>query len=44
MLTLATPPSHRAPRSGARLGVANEVRDNLRVAWVDDADPTKGFR
>lgn len=31
-------------RSGARLGVATEIRDNLCVAWVDDDDPTKGFR
>jgi len=33
-----------AANSGARLGVASEIRDNLRVAWVEDEDPTKGFR
>lgn len=35
----------RAPcccHAGARLGLASEVRDRLRVAWVDPDDPSKG--
>ena len=30
--------------SGARVGLANEVRERLRIEWVDPRDPTKGFR
>ena len=26
------------------MGLANEVRERLRVEWVDPADPAKGFR
>jgi hypothetical protein len=27
--------------TGARVGLATEVREKLRVAWVDEADPTQ---
>jgi acetyl-CoA carboxylase/biotin carboxylase 1 len=33
-----------AANSGARIGLAQEVKDKFRVAWVDPKDPTKGFR
>ncbi|KAI8874091.1 hypothetical protein GQ42DRAFT_160031 [Ramicandelaber brevisporus] len=42
--------AHGLPRiylsanSGARIGVAEEVRPLLHSAWIDEADPTKGFR
>lgn len=29
--------------TGARVGLAVEVRDRLQVSWLDPADPTKGF-
>eukprot|EP00164_Ancoracysta_twista_P001343 GFYU01001751.1.p1 GENE.GFYU01001751.1~~GFYU01001751.1.p1 ORF type:complete len:1896 (-),score=731.34 GFYU01001751.1:229-5760(-) len=29
--------------SGARIGIADEVKQKFKVAWSDDADPTKGF-
>lgn len=41
---------HKIPRiylaanSGARIGVAEEVRDRLQVNWVDPKIPTKGFK
>eukprot|EP01006_Ploeotia_vitrea_P038946 TRINITY_DN66291_c5_g2_i1.p1 TRINITY_DN66291_c5_g2~~TRINITY_DN66291_c5_g2_i1.p1 ORF type:complete len:1951 (+),score=1116.81 TRINITY_DN66291_c5_g2_i1:135-5855(+) len=31
-----------AANSGARIGLADEVKDRLRIAWVND-DPNKGF-
>ncbi|KAL4426359.1 hypothetical protein ABPG77_004653 [Micractinium sp. CCAP 211/92] len=33
-----------AANSGARVGLANEVKQCLRVEWANHADPTKGFR
>ncbi|KAJ3190595.1 acetyl-coenzyme-A carboxylase [Irineochytrium annulatum] len=30
--------------SGARIGLADEVTKNLRVAWIDDEKPDMGFR
>jgi acetyl-CoA carboxylase/biotin carboxylase 1 len=32
-----------AANSGARIGLAEEVKSKFRVSWVDDKDPTKGF-
>jgi hypothetical protein len=29
--------------TGARVGLAVEVRERLRVAWLDPADPSRGF-
>lgn len=40
---LRIPRIYLAANSGARIGLANEVRDKFRVAWEDDADPEKGF-
>ena len=33
-----------AANSGARIGLAEEVKKAFRAAWVDEADVTKGFR
>ncbi|XP_062816368.1 acetyl-CoA carboxylase 2 isoform X2 [Anolis carolinensis] len=33
-----------AANSGARIGFAEEVKHKFQVAWVDPADPYKGFR
>lgn len=33
-----------AANSGARVGVANEVREALKVQWQSEDDPTKGFQ
>lgn len=30
--------------SGARIGLAEEIKHLFRVAWEDDADPDKGFK
>jgi acetyl-CoA carboxylase/biotin carboxylase 1 len=30
--------------SGARFGLAEEVRSKFKVAWVNDTDPAKGFQ
>jgi acetyl-CoA carboxylase / biotin carboxylase 1 len=41
--------AHGLPRiylsanSGARIGLAREIKALYRVAWKDDADPTRGF-
>jgi acetyl-CoA carboxylase/biotin carboxylase 1 len=32
-----------AANSGARIGVASEVRDLLRIQWLNEEDPTKGY-
>lgn len=32
-----------AANSGARVGLATEVRSRLRVQWLDEAEPSKGF-
>ncbi len=42
-------PPHRpnryfAANSGARIGLAKEVKDCFKVAWNNPADPAKGFR
>lgn len=37
------PRIYLAANSGARIGIAEEVRDRFGVDWVDPNDPTKGF-
>ena len=32
-----------AANSGARIGLAEEVKSKFQVSWVDNNDPTKGF-
>jgi acetyl-CoA carboxylase/biotin carboxylase 1 len=38
------PRIYLAANSGARIGLAQEVKEKFRVAWMDPKDPTKGFR
>lgn len=38
------PRIYLAANSGARIGVADEVRDHLHVQWLDSETPTKGFK
>ncbi|PXF48372.1 Acetyl-CoA carboxylase [Gracilariopsis chorda] len=38
------PRIYLAANSGARIGVADEVRERLQVDWIDPSAPTKGFR
>ena len=33
-----------AANSGARLGLADEMKPLFRVAWEDSSDPDKGFK
>ena len=33
-----------AANSGARIGLAEELKNLYKVAWVDEATPNKGFR
>ena len=33
-----------AANSGARIGLAEEIKHLYKVAWVDEAAPNKGFR
>ena len=40
---LGIPRIYLAANSGARIGLAKEVRDKFNVAWEDPADPEKGF-
>ena len=40
---LGIPRIYLAANSGARIGLANEVRDKFKVAWEDPEDPEKGF-
>ena len=37
------PRVYMAANSGARIGLAEEVKSRFRVSWIDDQDPTKGF-
>jgi acetyl-CoA carboxylase/biotin carboxylase 1 len=37
------PRIYLAANSGARIGMAEEVKQAYKVSWVDDSDPTKGF-
>eukprot|EP00871_Galdieria_phlegrea_P005615 jgi/Galph1/6054/GphlegSOOS_G4712.1 len=38
------PRVYLAANSGARIGLAEEVRKCFKVDWVDEQDPSKGFR
>uniref|UniRef100_F7G2P5 Acetyl-CoA carboxylase beta n=1 Tax=Ornithorhynchus anatinus TaxID=9258 RepID=F7G2P5_ORNAN len=38
------PRIYLSANSGARIGLAEEIRDMFRVAWVDPEDPYKGFK
>ena len=42
--SLGIPRIYIAANSGARIGLAEEIKHLFRVAWVDTADPEKGFR
>ena len=33
-----------AANSGARIGLAEELKQLYRVAWVDEAEPDKGYK
>jgi acetyl-CoA carboxylase/biotin carboxylase 1 len=37
------PRIYMAANSGARIGLAEEVKSKFRVSWADPTDPTKGF-
>jgi len=41
---LGVPRLYIAANSGARIGLAQEVKDRFRVEWQDPRDPLKGFR
>ena len=38
------PRIYLAANSGARIGMAESIKDKYRVAWVDPNDPTRGFK
>jgi len=40
---LGIPRIYLAANSGARIGLANEVREKFKVDWEDPEDPEKGF-
>ncbi|XP_062514869.1 acetyl-CoA carboxylase-like [Corticium candelabrum] len=42
--SLGIPRIHIAVNSGARIGLAEEVKQLFQVAWVDNADPNKGIK
>ncbi|XP_078451558.1 acetyl-CoA carboxylase-like isoform X2 [Lampetra planeri] len=42
--SLGVPRLYIAANSGARLGLAEEIRHMFNVAWVDPNDPYKGFK
>ena len=39
-----SPVMYLAANSGARVGLANEVKQCLKVEWVNPAEPQKGFK
>ena len=41
---LGLPRIYVAANSGARIGLAEEIKHLFRVAWVDVVDPEKGFK
>lgn len=41
---LKVPRIYIAANSGARIGLAEEIKNLFRVAWVDNSDPEKGFK
>lgn len=40
---LGIPRVYISANSGARIGLADEVSDIFKIAWIDSKDPTKGF-
>eukprot|EP01052_Picozoa_sp_SAG31_P004045 SAG31_NODE_163_length_21856_cov_7.550214_1_plen_2125_part_00 len=42
--SLGLPRIYLAANSGARIGMAEEVKACYQVAWVDPSDPAKGFK
>ncbi|KAH9255170.1 hypothetical protein BASA81_006610 [Batrachochytrium salamandrivorans] len=42
--TLRIPRLYIAANSGARIGMADEVKKCFQVAWVDETNPNKGFQ
>eukprot|EP00915_Cephaloidophora_sp_WS-2016_P009778 GHVH01014072.1.p1 GENE.GHVH01014072.1~~GHVH01014072.1.p1 ORF type:complete len:2409 (+),score=321.17 GHVH01014072.1:129-7355(+) len=32
-----------AANSGARIGIAQEIRDDFQIEWIDESNPSKGF-
>ena len=41
---LGIPRVYIAANSGARIGLAEELKHLYKVAWVDETTPNKGFR
>lgn len=41
---LGVPRLYVSSNSGARIGLAEEIKHLFRVAWVDKDDPDKGFK
>ena len=41
---LGIPRIYLAANSGARIGLAEEVKGNFQIAWFDDTNPDKGFK
>src|SRR5688500_2285423 len=41
---LKIPRIYIAANSGARIGLAEEIKHLFRIAWVDNSEPDKGFR
>lgn len=41
---LGVPRLYVSSNSGARIGLAEEIKHLFQVAWVDNADPDKGFK
>lgn len=37
------PKLYFAANSGARIGLADEIKQAFKVCWMDDSDPSKGF-
>lgn len=38
------PRIYLAANSGARIGLANEVKEHFHVEWIDENDPSKGYK
>jgi acetyl-CoA carboxylase/biotin carboxylase 1 len=41
---LGVPRIYLSANSGARIGLAEEVKGRFKIAWIDAADPSKGFK
>lgn len=38
------PRIYLAANSGARIGLADEVKDQFKVQWIDEQNPNKGYQ